>query len=78
MDITWQDIFYINSKPKNKPLGYDIFGDYLEEVVFGVRLVHILTIAFGTYDIKIDYKDEKNNYHSVTLKKLPYHYLRIE
>lgn len=78
MDKKWQDLFYINPNPQNKPVSFNVFTDYFEEVVFGVRQVHILTIVFGTSDIKIDYKDIKSNYHSVTLKKLPNHYLRIE
>ena len=70
MDNKYQDIFYINSKITPVPL--------FEELKWGVRMVHIITIAFGDKDIKIDYKDSDGDYVSVTLQKLPFHKLIIE
>lgn len=72
MDKEWQDIFYVKSRITPIPLIKN------EELIWGVRCVHIITIAFGTSDIKIDYRDSDGNYESMHLQKLPFHILIIE
>ena len=69
MDKKYQDIFYL--KCSQYQMEYD-------EVVFGKRQVRILTISFGTCEIKIDYCEPNGKYDYIILKKKPYHKLVIE
>ena len=70
MDKIWQDIFYIDdSKPKCLPDKY---------YALAIRQIRIITIAFGNEDILITYCDTNDNYHTLDLKKLPFHKLLIE
>ena len=69
MDKKYQDIFYL--KRSQYQMEYD-------EVVFVKRQVRILTISFGTYEMKIDYCEPNGKYDYVILEKKPNHKLVIE
>ena len=68
MDKDYQDIYYEKME----------FNSTFNKIEWAVREIHIISISFGTEDIKILYKDVNGKYHDKVLMKKRFYRIVIE